>query len=156
LYLSSRLGKLRPAEIVTPWPAPRDLEVLVTKADKLFIYAATVVKFIENPQWCDPQQQLERLLSPAKANANAGSSPWRDLDDMYRKVLNDALAIEDQVDEDLVTRFKAVMGATILLRSPLSVTSLEALLEMPKQAILPSVVPGVSLAAMRPGPFLHR
>lgn len=133
LYLSSRLEDLRPVEVPPPWPAPEDLAALVAKADKLFIYAATAVKFIRNPQWRNPQQQLERLLSAPQGVTK--SSPWRQLDDMYRRVLKDALEIGGHVDEELVTRFKAVVGAIILLQSPLSVTSLEALLQMPKEVI---------------------
>ena len=124
LYLSSQLGKLRPPDVATPWPSPEDLEILVAKADRLFVYAATVVKFVGNRQWSDPQEQLERLL--LTTNANTSSSPWRDLDDMYSKIVKDAIG--EEMDEDLVARFKLVVGSIILLQSPLSVTSMEALL----------------------------
>jgi hypothetical protein len=133
LYLSSQLKDLRPVEVPPPWPAPEDLAALVAKANKLFIYAATAVKFIKNPQWRNPQQQLKRLLSAPQGVTE--SSPWRELDETYRRVLKDALEIGGRVDEELVTRFKAVVGAIILLQSPLSVTSLEALLQMPKEVI---------------------
>jgi len=59
-------------------------------------------------------------------NANTGSSPWRDLDDMYSKIVKDAIG--EEMNEDLVARFKLVVGAIILLQSPLSVASMEALL----------------------------
>ena len=45
-----------------PWPTPYELGILVKRADTLFIYAATVLKFVADKHWADPARQLRVLL----------------------------------------------------------------------------------------------
>ncbi|KAF8328481.1 hypothetical protein F5887DRAFT_1112022 [Amanita rubescens] len=119
-YLSSKLGALG---IPPPWPTPEDMAALVSKAKNLFIFATTAVNFIGDRRWSNPQKQLERLLLTTADE----HTHWHELDAMYRRVLEDALPRSDKA---LVARFQKVVGAIILLRSPLSVASLEALLDI--------------------------
>ncbi|KIM86937.1 hypothetical protein PILCRDRAFT_4185 [Piloderma croceum F 1598] len=73
-FLHSRLTKVAAdySKVIGPgpWPSPEDISALAEKSDKLFIFAATVVKFVadtDNPKSQLDLQVLEQVLS-ATAN----------------------------------------------------------------------------------------
>jgi hypothetical protein len=70
--------------ISSPWPPSDTLDTLVRKSSPLFIYASTVVKFVEDER-AAPEKQLEIVLS-------IGETPNRrvhaDLDQLYQRVLS--------------------------------------------------------------------
>ncbi|KXN83298.1 hypothetical protein AN958_01631 [Leucoagaricus sp. SymC.cos] len=45
------------------WPSEDEIQQLVRKADGLFIYAASVLRFLRDPDLPDPEKQLTALLS---------------------------------------------------------------------------------------------
>ena len=51
--------------ISSSWPPSNELDALVSQSSGLFIFAATAVKFIEDPR-AIPQEQLKVVLSVAK------------------------------------------------------------------------------------------
>ncbi|KAJ7883119.1 hypothetical protein B0H13DRAFT_1457221, partial [Mycena leptocephala] len=64
-------------------PAERDLEKLVQNASGQFIYAATVIKFVD--EYCHPVEQLKFVLAlPA---SQTSTSAFADLDALYTFVL---------------------------------------------------------------------
>ncbi|KAI3600468.1 nwd2 [Moniliophthora roreri] len=67
------------------WPAPGVVDKLVDKACGQFIYAATVLKFV-NDEYSQPMKQLSIVLgfSPAVK----GNSPFKDLDMLYHQILS--------------------------------------------------------------------
>ncbi|KAJ7906987.1 hypothetical protein B0H13DRAFT_2504063, partial [Mycena leptocephala] len=67
------------------WPSERDLETLVHKASGQFIYAATVVKFVDD-EYCHPMEQLCAVLSLAITETD--NSPFADLDALYMHILS--------------------------------------------------------------------
>ncbi|KAJ7438251.1 hypothetical protein FB451DRAFT_1060420 [Mycena latifolia] len=62
------------------WPSQRDLDSLVHSAAGQFIYAATVIKFVDD-EYCHPIEQLRLVLSVAAAQTN--TSVFADLDALY-------------------------------------------------------------------------
>ncbi|KAI3609885.1 nwd2 [Moniliophthora roreri] len=72
-----------------PWPAPGVVDKLVQKASGQFIYAATVVKFIDNA-YCNPCTQLEIILHPRPQldPDPESTSPFYDLDILYHQILS--------------------------------------------------------------------
>ncbi|KAI3609901.1 nwd2 [Moniliophthora roreri] len=72
-----------------PWPAPGVVGELVQKASGQFIYAATVIKFIDN-EYCNPCAQLETILHPEpQLDLDPESrSPFHDLDTLYHQILS--------------------------------------------------------------------
>ena len=69
VYLGDQFSKIRedhnviaPREIhlANDWPGHRTLQELVDMAVPLFIVAATVCRFVRDPNW-DPQEQLEKI-----------------------------------------------------------------------------------------------
>ncbi|KAJ3533071.1 hypothetical protein NMY22_g7485 [Coprinellus aureogranulatus] len=67
------------------WPRKGDIETLVDNASGQFVYAATIMRFIDSPP-APPKRQLEIVLS-FKPTVG-GSSPFRRLDDLYIGILN--------------------------------------------------------------------
>ncbi|ESK94148.1 nwd2 [Moniliophthora roreri MCA 2997] len=70
-----------------PWPVPGVVYVLAQKACGQFIYATTVIKFVDN-EYSNPCTQLVHVLHPPiHPNPELGS-PWHDLDVLYRQILS--------------------------------------------------------------------
>lgn len=106
------------------WPSKEDLAELSRTAGALFIYAATVLRFIDDPYWNDPMARLETILEREPSDRK---SPLQQLDALYLEVLK--LAIPDEAnDPQLYNRFRLIVGSIILLQDPLCVSSLEMLI----------------------------
>jgi hypothetical protein len=71
-------------QIPSPWPSPDELQVLVHQSSGYFIYASTVIKFIDDKS-SRPPQQLAVVLGTAK-EADM-DSPFGPLDALYIKIL---------------------------------------------------------------------
>ncbi|KAI3604759.1 nwd2 [Moniliophthora roreri] len=71
----------------SPWPDPGVIYELAHKACGQFIYATTVVKFIDNP-YLNPCTQLELVLHPRPQLDPESKSPFYDLDVLYHQILS--------------------------------------------------------------------
>ncbi|KAJ7841119.1 hypothetical protein B0H13DRAFT_1649320 [Mycena leptocephala] len=67
--------------IPTPWPSPEILETLVRNSSGYFIYASTVIKFIDD-EYSRPSTQLDIVLAPHDT-----ASPFEALDQLYLQIL---------------------------------------------------------------------
>jgi hypothetical protein len=133
LFLRHRLNDVAlEFGLATPWPTPYELGVLVKRADVLFIYAATVIKFVADKHWADPNRQLRVLLRERYIDSSH-TSRYREVDALYLQVLQNALS-EDR-DDDLTLRFRNVVGAIVMLQDPMTSTSLEDLLQLQPGAV---------------------
>ncbi|KAJ7437052.1 hypothetical protein FB451DRAFT_181483 [Mycena latifolia] len=70
--------------IPTPWPSTDILEKLVENSSGYFIYAATVIKFIDDKCF-RPTKQLEVIQS---LNIDDSDSPFAALDQLYMQILS--------------------------------------------------------------------
>ncbi|KAF7364390.1 NACHT domain-containing protein [Mycena sanguinolenta] len=70
------------ATIPGPWPAPNILEELVSKSSGHFIYASTVIKFID-----DKNHRPTERLAVVQGNTQSDSA-FDALDDLYMKILS--------------------------------------------------------------------
>ncbi|TFK24024.1 hypothetical protein FA15DRAFT_704983 [Coprinopsis marcescibilis] len=66
------------------WPSEQDIRRLTWKASGQFIYASTVIRYIEDP-WKTPTDRLEVILSPVLP---ADHNPLEALDNLYITILN--------------------------------------------------------------------
>ncbi|KAF8970904.1 hypothetical protein BDZ97DRAFT_2071573 [Flammula alnicola] len=64
---SSREHRLEMASVSQPWPADSVIDELVEEASGQFIYASTVLKFVDDP-FKQPTKQLDLILSAARAS----------------------------------------------------------------------------------------
>ncbi|CAI6090968.1 unnamed protein product [Clonostachys chloroleuca] len=95
----------------------------------LFIFAATVCRFIQDRRLGGPRDQLERIL-------NRQGNRKSKLDATYLPVLDRLLAgLDESQKKEVVGRFKKIVGSIVILGSPLSPCSLAQLLDIPLDAI---------------------
>lgn len=128
LFLEHRLSAIR-AERSLPvgWPGDTDVHNLVGLSVPLFIFAATVCRIFEDPQW-DPVESLAEILTQ-----------WNDrsqFDGTYLPVLNRLTKGQSKKQEkQLVQEFQDILGVIVMLESPLSVVSLAEFLELSEEKV---------------------
>ncbi|KAJ6456855.1 hypothetical protein C8R45DRAFT_913783 [Mycena sanguinolenta] len=90
-YLSDEFARIHRehrtmANIPLPWPSPDVLEELVWKSSGHFIYASTVIKFIDDKNY----QPTQRLAVVQDANSTRSQSAFDPLDELYMSILSSA------------------------------------------------------------------
>ena len=108
------------------WPDKSSIGRLVQKAGGLFIYAATVCRFI-GYEYSHPPNRLILVLNDTKEH---GSS-MEQLDSMYTTLLRYAVTPKNgkpQEEELLSQRFRRIVGSIVVLRDTLTATALTELL----------------------------
>ncbi len=133
VFMKEKLRQIKSESNGQSWPTEPDLEALVRRADCLFIYAATVCRFIGS-FYDVPEDCVSNIL----LNKPTGGGDTAALDAMYTQVLSNALAKPEQrtkVTERLTERFKIVVGSIVVLSDMLSVTTLAYLLSMKFETI---------------------
>ncbi len=108
-------------ELPLPWPCEKDLDQLVDKAGKLFIWAATAIRFVGDGAERDPASQLKILIGMPVGPNRSNENPYVPLDDLYVAIL---LQAANCLRGPLVKGIQDVIGTIIRLRS-----------EMPLKAI---------------------
>ena len=104
-----------------PMPQDKDIIQLVEKSDKLFIYAATALRFIDDKGVGNPQRQLSIILDSSKPTYD---NPYSDVDNLYTKVLENAISKESTSQTWIAKRNYIVVGTIVMLREPLSLAAL--------------------------------
>ncbi|KAJ7809321.1 hypothetical protein B0H14DRAFT_1501166 [Mycena olivaceomarginata] len=85
-YLSDEFSRIhsklaaRGITLGLPWPAPETLTHLVKKSSGIFIYAATVIRFVDD-EYSHPWERLESVLK-------LGPHSTAPLDDLYTQILS--------------------------------------------------------------------
>ncbi|TFK25284.1 hypothetical protein FA15DRAFT_755936 [Coprinopsis marcescibilis] len=104
-YLLSEFARIRVESKlidVEPWPSESVISQLVQRASGQFIYAATVIRYVEDP-WSSPLARLDVLLSSCPPKDH---NPLEMLDNLY-------LAILQQSPNHPLT--KEVLGCLVLI-----------------------------------------
>ena len=88
-FLNSRFSEIRgyhPSSVFLPkiWPPKDTMDILATKSSGQFIYASTVMKFIESHHH-RPSDRLDIILGVSKSENDA---PFAELDAVYHHVLS--------------------------------------------------------------------
>ncbi|KAI0080137.1 hypothetical protein K474DRAFT_345480 [Panus rudis PR-1116 ss-1] len=89
-----------------PWPSAKDLAQLVNRADGLFIYAATVVRFVEN-SWKGPTDTMRLLLDDTDKVAKA--KLLAPIDQLYRAILENAVPPDEQDPEAFIGHIQRIL-----------------------------------------------
>ncbi|KAK9780119.1 hypothetical protein SCARD494_14296, partial [Seiridium cardinale] len=112
------------------WPTTADLQTLVQMAIPLFIFAATVCRFISDGRIGSPDEQLKEVLQ------YQSKSQESQLDATYLPVLNQMVAgLQPKILARVLERFHKVVGSIVTIASPLSTSALAQLLEIPVATI---------------------
>jgi hypothetical protein len=129
LFLEHELGIIQQERMLaSDWPAQQQILALVELAVPLFIYAATVCRYIGS-RGSSPTAFLNKVLQYRKAT-------FSQLDRTYLPVLDQLLSEqEDDEKETWLEAFREVVGSVVMLESPLSAVSLSRLLQVPQEEI---------------------
>ncbi|KAI3606104.1 nwd2 [Moniliophthora roreri] len=93
IFLNSEFKRIRGSprnchiEFPNLWPSPSVVDELVQKASGQFIYADTVIKFVDN-EYANPCARLEIVLCPKSLSDPDMGSPFHDLDTLYHQILS--------------------------------------------------------------------
>ncbi|OJD17129.1 hypothetical protein AJ78_02774 [Emergomyces pasteurianus Ep9510] len=122
-FLKDRLKKLQTMHALSSdWPGEDITEILVRKSVPLFIFAATICRFIGDGRK-HPERRLAAILQ------SKTSTPVSQLEHLYHPVLEQLLNPEDNAESiELGKEFRDVVGVIILLAIPLSIHALGQLL----------------------------
>lgn len=125
------IGTFDVLQLPPDWPSDNDMKALVQMAIPLFIFAATVCRFL-NHKTSNPADQLRKVLS-CRSSRDSG---FDQLDSTYLPVLNQLVAGRtDEERSHLLSEFREIVGAIVLLAEPLSALSLSSLLATPLRSI---------------------
>ncbi|TDL30196.1 hypothetical protein BD410DRAFT_780746 [Rickenella mellea] len=119
-FFRSRFENLRKtkgrimARVPQPWPSTTDIDILVEKSSGLFIFASTLLGYVEAATM--PHRELPKLL-----DAHVGIDP------LYSQVLSSA-SHDDHFDR--------VLGTVILLRESLPLPQISHLLQLEYEEVL--------------------
>jgi hypothetical protein len=89
-YLRDEFGRIHRehrdtmSRVPTPWPSPKVLETLVHKSSGYFIYASTVIKFIDD-EYSRPTERLAAVQTLTPTNSDP---PFEALDQLYTQILS--------------------------------------------------------------------
>ena len=111
LFLETRFADIQERFPSLPyaWPGNATIERLMTRAAGLFIWAETVMKFVEDEE-SNPEIRLDLVLAE---NMGEGA---RNIDALYSQILTASFG---RSDDTTVEVFRAVVGAIILAKTPI-------------------------------------
>ncbi|RFU78062.1 vegetative incompatibility het-e-1 [Trichoderma arundinaceum] len=139
VFLKHKLGTIRETynnsvekhrRLDQSWPGQRSIDTIVKMAIPLFIFAATVCRFLADRKCGNPDERLRRSLDYQTRSQESK------LDATYLPVLDQqiiGLSIRER--DEVLQQFRAIVGSIVLLASPLSTSALSRLLDIPRHTI---------------------
>ncbi|KAJ7152059.1 hypothetical protein C8R46DRAFT_1303532 [Mycena filopes] len=109
-FLTVELKKIGTDKCLADWPSRDDIRALAAMAKGLFIWAATLVGFLDRPK---PQDTLRRILS-GELNVQGP------INDLYRLILHMAFCERHEPDSEFLAELIAFLGAMITANRPLA------------------------------------
>jgi len=108
------------------------IECLIEKACGLFIWAATVCRYIK-----DGKRVASKRLSVILKGGKTRKTPEKELDQIYTKILFDSISgdYDEEDQEELFDLFRRIVGSIVILFNPLSTEALSKLLNIPRQDV---------------------
>ena len=123
VQLSNLAGNRSDIYLTEDWPTSFDIEILCKKAAGLFLYASTMVKFIDFYHH-NPIIGLSSLIYLLQDTAEGGSG----VDLLYTQILQRAFHDVHTDEHQRYLHFRAVVGTILLIFNPLSIRGLSELL----------------------------
>jgi len=134
LYLTQRLTAIAKQrsdlELPDPWPHNDEIVTLTKKSSGLFIFASTLVRFIESEHH-EPNQRLQLVLSEASGTMYEGRAG---IDSLYSQILLHAFSSVHE--SEVFASMRHILGAITLAFNPLSRKDLSTILGIPTTLIL--------------------
>ncbi|KAG8994590.1 hypothetical protein FRB94_009776 [Tulasnella sp. JGI-2019a] len=108
------------------WARHDEIEVLVERAETLFIVAATFTRFAGDDLVRNPRQQLDLLLQRSESSF---TGPNTTIDQLYLQILRKIRSTTGS--PYIIERLRSMVGAIVTLRNPLPIPVIERLLGLP-------------------------
>ncbi|GKZ36740.1 hypothetical protein AbraIFM66950_007937, partial [Aspergillus brasiliensis] len=136
LFLRNKLADIRhehPLSFAYPlppdWPGNNNIEKLVKMAVPLFIFAATLCRFIGDKDGV-PDERLNSILEDKALTSTSA------LEKTYQPVLNQLLTAKTESEQvQILQDFLDIVGVIILLATPLPITAIARLTQIHEQKI---------------------
>ena len=135
LFLEYELAKIREQRSLdAPWPEERQIHILVNMAVPLFIFAATVCRFLGEAKG-NPRRRLNDIL---KYDAEEISKQ----DVTYLPIMNHLFSsYGEREKEKLSVEFQNIVGSIVVLETPLSVILSQLFLTSQKRIFVAGWIP---------------
>ena len=132
---------------MSPRPSSYEVEQLAKLAGRLFIYAATAVRYIhpDSRAVVDSAARLERVLSLATGSGKQ----HEELDKLYASVLS--AAFDDALEADEIENIRLTLWTVICAREPVSLETIASLRSLKKDAVQTSLEPLRSVLFVQEG-----
>ena len=133
-YLQSSLSEIvRGSEQALFWPPPDELEILLKRSDRLFIYAATAVRYIGTPE-VDFRERLKHItrLTPARMQTGV-------IDSLYNEIMRQAF--HSQFEPEELSRRHKTLSAVVFVMVPLSLEGIACLMGMDRLKVQVALSP---------------
>lgn len=130
LFFTHELENIREQRFLSSdWPSKDDINALVELAIPLFIFAATVCRYISDGR-DNPKRRLQVILQYQSTTSVSK------LDRTYLPILNQLFDDEDEEEKQRqIRQFRDLVGSIVVLESPLSVSSLGHLLQLSNEDV---------------------
>ncbi|KAL5640139.1 hypothetical protein ACGC1H_007430 [Rhizoctonia solani] len=104
---------------MSPPPSPKQIETLAKRAGKLFIYAATVVRYI-HPKVIpvNSSARLEAMLKATRTGDGRTEDKYKELDRLYTTVLD--AAFNEELGTEETNCMRRVLWAIICMKEPVT------------------------------------
>ena len=119
-YLQNSFVEIaRGSEQALFWPPPDELEILLERSDRLFIYAATAVRYVGAPE-VDFRARLQHItrLTPARMQTGV-------IDSLYNEIMRQAFHCELEPEE--VSQRHTTLSAVVFVLVPLALDAIACL-----------------------------
>jgi hypothetical protein len=131
LFLNAEFSKIvKIKRIEPPWPTEAQVNGLVQLSGRLFILAATAIKFISDDRF--PKNNLLKFL-PAGGLGLQG--PHAALDSVYTKII--MTVVQDSVNDNarMLLLYRQIVGPIVVVQQPLSKSCLSRLLRKEREEV---------------------
>ncbi|KAJ5253778.1 WD40 repeat-like protein [Penicillium chrysogenum] len=126
VFLKHRFSKIKEERGVPgDWPGDKTMDTLVEMSVPLFIFAATICRFVEE-EYQVPEHRLDAILQNPKLTSSS------QMERIYLPILKHRV----ESSPVLKNEFQKIVGAIILLADPLSVHSLSGLIGMEERTLM--------------------
>jgi hypothetical protein len=132
LYLHHHLSSIPGVSNEPAWPPPSAISELTHRANGLFVYAVTIVKYIRKGSYVKaPSTLLDEVLSMKQVKAQYH---YRELDSLYLQVLRKAAEAAGE-DPEWLECIRDAAAFVVLAQEPLSWTALSSLTGLSTSAL---------------------
>jgi len=118
----TRIAKIRRLE--NGWPPSTEVDVVVGNANRLFIYAATVIRYV-GEDCGNPRRRLSELASASQGTSQSSNLSTQLIDELYRAILKRALG-EKNPEEKLLAQM--VVKLVVCAQTPFTLAGIADLL----------------------------